>query len=253
MRLISSAAYRWQTNTFVSWRTEGTSPVAGIPLPPTWMRQGGEHFSSNSEFVSSGVCEARFLKTECGLSPDTKMMEVGCGAGRLAIGQMESGILPATYVGLEVQTRHVAWCRRKLTARDSRFRFVSVDAANERYNPEGTSDCSYPAADETIDLVYAYSVLSHMPASEVRCQLGEIARVLTPTGSAIVTAFIEPDVADETVNPSGPGHSWVGPLHCVRYRQEFFEEMAKEAGLAISWVDRGVATDGQSRLQLVRQ
>ena len=251
MRLLESLKHRWQTNVLVAHRYHGVSPGRQIPLPPIWMRQGGPHVADDRSFVESGVAEAHRLRDVCGLDSETRMLEIGCGAGRLPIGQLESGVIPHSYMGLEVQARHVAWCARQLGSRDARYRFVHVDARNERYNPGGSEGAAYPVADASVDLVYAYSVVSHMDSDEVRSHLSEIKRVMRQEGIASVTAFIEAGVEDEEINPADGARSWSGPLHCVRFSDEFFARLVEEAGLSIKGIGRGKATDGQSYVELV--
>lgn len=253
MSLFESLSYRWKTQVRVSRRSHGESPISKLPLPPMWMRQGGEHFADNASFVQSGVQEARHLEAYCGLASETRLLELGCGAGRLAIGLIEAAAVPRSYVGLEVQSRHVAWCNRQIASRDPRFRFELVNTANNRYNPQGVDEYKYPVDDRCIDLFYAYSVLSHMTSQEVRRHLQEIARVLCPDGIVCLTAFIEQGVENEVVNPSSGDAVWSGPLHCVRYSDTYFEKMVLECGLVIQRLDRGSATDGQSRLHLTLQ
>lgn len=250
MSLLESIAYRWKTQVGVSWRSHGKSPKLKLPLPPLWMRQGGEHFADDASFVDSGVREARHLETYCDLASETRLLELGCGAGRLPIGLIEADAVPRSYVGLEVQSRHVAWCNRQIASRDPRFSFELVNTANDRYNPYGIDECEYPVDDHSIDLVYAYSVFSHMVSPEIRRHLREIARVLSSDGVVCLTAFIEHGVEKEVVNPPSGDAMWSGPLHCVRYSDGHFENMVLESGLVIQRLDRGSATDGQSRLHL---
>lgn len=229
-------------------RTAGTTP-SGVPLPPVGLRQGGQHFSTNENFVRSGVDEAARLGNFIDLNA-AEVLDLGCGAGRLAVGLREAKTPPARYIGVEVQRRHVRWCSRHL-GDNRRFTFVHQDAPNERYNPGNRGLPPLPAGDDTIDLFYAFSVLSHMRSPEVSHYLKEAARVLRPGGAAAVTAFVEDDVPDETENPAGYGPmQWDGPLHCVRYSRPFFLTLAKHAGLALSHLDHGSDTDGQSFIVL---
>ncbi|MGH2465731.1 MAG: class I SAM-dependent methyltransferase [Candidatus Limnocylindrales bacterium] len=148
----------------------------------------------------------------------------------------------------------ITWCTDTITARYPAFQFSVVDVYNERYNPGGSRDASgtgLPFADRAFDVVYAYSVFSHMVTADVAAYLVEVARVMAPAGVAVVTAFVEPDVLDESVNPPGyQGIEWKGALHCVRFSRDHFAAMLGEAGLRIRTFEHGGETDGQSRFVL---
>ena len=62
------------------------APDPAIPLPPYTLRMGGQHFKKDSDFVNAGVRDARVLRRRAGLGPRKRVLDWGCGAGRLAIG-----------------------------------------------------------------------------------------------------------------------------------------------------------------------
>ena len=231
----------------------GTAPRSGLPLPPRGLRQGGRHFSTNEDFVGSGLREAERLEHLGLLPPGVRVMDVGSGPGRFAIGLAESRLEIGDYLGVEVQRWHARWCRRHLSSRDGRFRFVHVDAANARYNPTGAQQRPLPGDSGSFDLVYAFSVFTHMTSPDVRHYLAEARRVLRRDGSFVLTAFVEDDVADEMENPPGYGPlTWEGPLHCVRYSWSFFFDLARRHGFEVQWSSRHSERDGQTLLLLRR-
>ncbi|WP_141012874.1 class I SAM-dependent methyltransferase [Nocardioides sambongensis] len=215
-----------------------------IPLPPGELRMGGRHFKDDEAFVRSATEDVRRLN-EFGLQKDSRLLDWGCGAGRLAVGVRERWGRIGLYHGVDVQKRLIDWAEENLTAPG--FTFSFVDIANARYNKRGAQDHSIPGATGDYDAFYAYSVFSHMLSAEARPYLAEIRRLLSDNGFAFFTAFVEDSVVDEAENPEGYGPmEWRGPLHCVRFERSFFDTMVTEAGLTIDRFEHGNETDGQS-------
>jgi len=223
--------------------TGGTSP-AGVPLPPAKYRMGGRHFLDNSAFVASATKDIERLAT-FGLDKDSRLLDWGCGAGRLAIGLLETWGSSHHYHGMDVQRPLVRWAEHHLARPGMVFSWI--DVANARYNPDGSNVRHIPVKSLDYDALFAYSVLSHMDGAEVAGYLVEIKRLLRPNGFAFATAFVEEHVPDEMENPAGYGPlEWSGRMHCVRFRREFFESRIASADLAIEHFEHGGETDGQS-------
>lgn len=184
------------------------------------------------------------------------ILDVGCGAGRLAYGLIGIAAPVERYEGVDVMAPPIDWCAQAISPGRPAYRFRTIDVYNERYNPGGAriaTESALPFDDGSFDVVYAFSVFSHMLTADVRAYLGEFARLVRTGGVAMVTAFVEDDVPDETVNP--PGYqdiAWGGALHGVRFARTHFERMVADAGLRIARFDHGTAVDGQSRLTLSR-
>lgn len=232
------------------------SGALALPLPPVALRAGGVHFRDDAAFVASARAEAGQVVAELlavgsrGLS----VLDVGCGAGRLAYGLIAVDAPVVRYEGVDVMAPPIAWCRDTISPVQPAYRFRTIDVYNERYNPTGSQAAigvALPFDDRTFDIAYAYSVFSHMHTEDVRAYLFEFARLLSDDGVAMVTAFVEEDVPDEVVNPPGyQGIAWGGALHCVRFARAHFEEVVGDAGMRISNFEHGQATDGQSRITL---
>jgi cyclopropane fatty-acyl-phospholipid synthase-like methyltransferase len=230
----------------VSRTKHGVAPNSGVPLPPVAYRMGGEHFKDDAAFIERGVADVEHLVGRCGLGANSSLLDWGCGAGRLAVGVAERFGSIGLYHGVDVQKSLITWADRNIGRRPG-FRFTWVDLANERYNPQGRPDRSIPAETGAYDILYAYSVLSHMLSEDLAGYLAEFRRVLKPGGTAWFTAFVEANVPDETENPVGYGPlKWDGRLHCVRFSRGYFEAIMQKAGLTISDFEQGRETDGQS-------
>lgn len=210
---------------------------------------GGAHFKNDKEFIRTAVRDVKRLERLAGLSKDSRLLDWGCGAGRLAIGVREryadAGGRIAEYHGVDVQPELIEWASENLTAPG--FRFTCVDVANERYNPSGQPDRTIAADPHSVDVFYAYSVFSHMNDDDTAAYLALIATALSPRGRAFVTCFVEEGVPDWTENPEGYGPlEWKGRLHCTRFARRYFENLVGAAGLAVDRFVYGRETDGQS-------
>jgi SAM-dependent methyltransferase len=237
-----TAYARVRTN--LSVRSTGGRSPAGVPLPPVQLRMGGKHFVDNAEFVRTATRDVDRLAGH-GLSRESRLIDWGCGAGRLAVGILERWGGIARYDGIDVQKHLVGWANRNLAS--DTVRFQSVDVANARYNLDGSPERYIPGKTGDYDALYGYSVLSHMDSAEVVSYLAEIRRLIKPGGFAWVTAFVEDDVPDETVNPARYGFlAWRGALHCVRFSRRFFEAAVCDADLSVDHFEHGRETDGQS-------
>jgi SAM-dependent methyltransferase len=153
------------------------------------------------------------------------------------------------YVGMDISMTAVRWCRRYIAKAHASCTFLHLPLHNERYNPTGVAlddTFHFPWPDASFDVIYLYSVFSHMRSSEIRIYLREFRRLLCPSGHVFFTAFTEMDVPEEMENPADYQDDWKGPLHCVRFEKGFFVRMIEEAGFKIDRYDHGTETDAQS-------
>ncbi len=229
--------------------TDLVLPAIGLPLPPVPLRMGGAHFREDADFVAAAIRDVALLQRHAGLTRESRLLDWGCGAGRLAVGVRQSLGHVRDYHGVDVQPELLEWAREHLT--DEHTRFSLVDQRNERYNPEGAATFTIPADPGSVDVLYAYSVFSHMLEPDVRGYAASIAEILAPQGRALMTAFVENAVPDWEENPTDYRKlPWKGRLHCVRFDRRFFEELLWDAGLAVDEFVYGRETDGQSLYSL---
>lgn len=232
---------------------ESAVHYAGRILAPRGLRAGGEEFKDDAYYLKSARLEAARLVQKCGLTRDSRVLDVGCGAGRLAVGILAELGGVASYTGIDVIRTTVDWCQRDLQPTHPGLRFVHLDVANDRYNPSGETieaKTRLPVDDGSADVINLYSVFSHMTYGDVERYLHELRRVVAPAGRIFLTAFIETDVPNYAINPPGYREQWTGALHCVRFEREFFEGMLSEARLKLVELVHGRETNGQSALYI---
>jgi SAM-dependent methyltransferase len=130
---------------------------------------------------------------------------------------------------------------------------VLLDLQNDRYNPEGASiddDFRFPLATGEFDIIYLFSVFTHMIAEDIKIYLREFERLLRPTGKIFLTAFIKDGVPTMSINPPGYAIPWSGPLHCVQYDRRCFEQMLASNGFLVD--KYGAEIDEQTSVRISR-
>lgn len=149
-------------------------------------------FVGHSDFVETGDEFLGHFRDLAALGRDERVLDVGCGIGRMA--RPLAGYLSAqgSYDGFDVNRDGIAWCRGRY-ARHANFRFQAVDLFNRRYNPEGTAAADtfrFPYDDAAFDVVICTSVMTHLLEGEADHYVAEIARVLAPGGRVLATWFL---------------------------------------------------------------
>lgn len=127
------------------------------------------------------------------LKPGEKVLEVGCGIGRMALPLTGYLSEQGEYRGLDIVAEGIDWCRKKITPRFPQFHFQLADVFNNLYNAGGqykAEEYRFPYEDDYFDFVFLTSVFTHMVPKEVENYLGEIARVLKKGGRALITFFL---------------------------------------------------------------
>lgn len=225
-----------------------------LNLPPAHMRQCTVEFRDNKYFVKSAEGEIYKLVEKCGLNNSSRILEIGCGSGRLPIGLLSARQTVKSYEGIDVDKDSIKWCKRWIGSQNENMRFSYIDVYNERYNPKGTvhinESFSFDFPDDHFDVIYSYSVFTHMEVEDINEYLRECKRVLSPTGKIFVTAYLEDDVPDATINPDDYRKNTRGPLHRVLLNREFFCEMLKPFGLQMFHFNHNGEFDGQSGIYL---
>lgn len=135
-----------------------------------------------------------------GLKPNERVLDVGCGIGRIAVPLTNYLKDEGSYDGFDIMPIGIKWCQRKISSRFSNFHFQLADIRNKMYNPRGKYDASnykFPYSDESFDFVILTSVFTHMFAKGIENYLSEISRVMRKDGRCFITYFF---LNPETIN-----------------------------------------------------
>ena len=150
----------------------------GLPLPSARLRILTTASPSVEWFIQSGQAAAdsvRELLARNGvpIAEIGSLLDFGCGCGRVVRHRANMGF---EVHGCDYNTGLVNWCRRRLPF--------------ARFETNGLAP-PLPYADARFDLVYALSVFTHLPRALQQQWMGELARVLTPTGHLIMSTHGE--------------------------------------------------------------
>jgi len=122
-----------------------------------------------------------------------RVLDVGAGNGRQAIGLVELGV--ASYTGLEVVKRSVEYANAVFASQGS-VRLDWLDVRNPMYNPHGSQPpekVTFPYSDATFDFAVALSLYTHLERLDAAARyVSETARVLRASGGAFMTFFKSP-------------------------------------------------------------
>lgn len=186
------------------------------------------------------------MLSELGVLTSTdRVLDIGCGAGRIARILARHLEPPGSYDGVDVIPEAVAWCQRHYSATAAPFRFRHADIHNAVYNPTGSGRATgyrFPVADSACDLVLAISVFTHLLADAAEHYLAEAARVLAPGGRLFSTWFLLAPDRDITPGSALRFTRMVGPAAiadpdlpeaAVAYENEWVVERLRAVGLEV--------------------
>jgi len=153
----------------------------------------------------------RRLIERAAIVPGERVLDVGCGPGRLTLAVAQAAGPTGETLGIDPSAEMIALATRKAAgaARSARFQIAAIEAI--------------PAPDDHFDVVVTSLVLHHLPPELQQRGLGEVLRVLKPNGRFIALDF-----------SATPGHG-IGHVLCVlglRRGSEHAEHLRALAGAA---------------------
>jgi SAM-dependent methyltransferase len=206
------------------------------------------HNVGNGDFAAVGAQLLGNLKDHAGLVANDRVLDIGCGNGRVA--EQLAPILRESggYIGFDIARGAIRGCRRRF-AGQPHMAFVHLDVWNGEYNAAGRVaelDAVFPAADGSVDLAFATSVFTHMRMPGVRRYLAESARVLKPGGRLAFTVFaLEPGRAGSAMFDFQPFDETSAvidqryPERAIAHHRSVLEAEVKAAGLRVAGAYRG--------------
>lgn len=216
------------------------------------------------------------------LMPNGRVLDVGCGCGRVALPLIQYLGIEGSYEGFDIHAPSITWCQENISHQYPNFQFQVSDIYSNRYNPEGTiqaSDYKFPYPDEYFDVVFLTSIFTHLLPNDLEHYLSEIARVLKTGGRCLITVFLLNEeslslmtIASNNLVEAGYqltfkynyGYYAVNdaniPEGAVAYDENFIQNLYKKFRLSIlqpihygSWCGRQLASTGQDLIVAVKE
>ena len=233
------AVLRRNTDPRLEWLCAQIARNRFLPVPPP-----DRVFIGDGDFRAIGAEFLRHFVRVGGLKPKHRVLEIGCGIGRMAVPLTQ--YLDSSYDGVDIVEDGIRWCAETITPAYPEFRFQTLDVANALYNPGGAEDAAQtrlPFPDGGHDFVILTSVITHLRTAETVRYAAEIARVLKPGGRCFLSLFLvdaraRDGIAKKTARPAfleAAGPEFIAdeanPNAAVAYTESFLLNTFAEQGL----------------------
>jgi ubiquinone/menaquinone biosynthesis C-methylase UbiE len=215
-------------------------------LPPRRIRAGISPLWF--DFKDTGADQLEFFTELCGLRPSHRVLDIGCGVGRIAIPLTRYLDSEGSYDGFDIAPAMISWCEEHISSEHPNFRFhlAHVNSSITGLNGGGKdSEYRFPFDDDEFDFVYAGSLFTHLTPAGAENYLREAARTLKPGGRVVSTFNLFNRASEQLVAsrrlqqywPNDFGHYRTkekdAPESNVSYDEEYVRRVHAEAGLRI--------------------
>lgn len=122
---------------------------------------------------------------------DQEVLDVGCGT-RFTQAILERGLAIKRYVGVDVYREMVDFLRENVS--DPRFEYRHIDVHNALYNPDAqpmTEATELGVGDRTFDIIWLFSVFTHLAPDDYTTMLRVLRRYVRPGGRLVYTLFVD--------------------------------------------------------------
>lgn len=150
-------------------------------------------FASKRKILEDAEKELGIIIKLTGMQPSWKVLDIGCGYGRLALVMTKYLNKEGSYDGIDIVPMGIKWCKENITPKYPNFNFKVAKIYNKLYNPHGkykSSEYKFPYKSESFDLVFLISVFTHMLPEDVDNYLSQIYNVLKRKGICYATFFL---------------------------------------------------------------
>jgi len=160
-------------------------------------------FIGDGDYVKTGNEFLQYFRDLGKLKPTDKVLDVGCGIGRMSVPLTKYLSQSGGYYGFDIVSMGIDWCKENISSEFPNFHYEHADIYNKMYNSGGTeksSEYRFNYDDNMFDFVFLTSVFTHMYTSDVENYLKEITRVLKVGGRCLITFFLLNEESEKLIN-----------------------------------------------------
>jgi SAM-dependent methyltransferase len=121
---------------------------------------------------------------------ETSVLDVGCGT-KISKALLERDLAIERYVGVDVSAPVIEFLQSNV--HDDRFTYHHIDVQNDLYNRDGqplAERSALPVGDERFDVVWLFSVFTHLTPADFRAMLLLLRRHIADDGWLVFSLFV---------------------------------------------------------------
>lgn len=159
-------------------------------IPELQIRNWVGPFDDKEWYFSLGKEQAEKIIQWLSIKSEHKILDLGCGCGRIAIHFLNYLSKQGKYFGIDNNMELLSYCSDNISKLKDNFQFQYIDVYNGAYAREGklkAQEVILPMENESVDIVIMWSVFTHMNFRDINSYLKEIYRVLKKGGKFIAS------------------------------------------------------------------
>lgn len=159
-------------------------------IPDKQIRNWVGPFDDKEWYFNLGKEQAEKIIQWLSIKPENKILDLGCGCGRIAIHFLNYLNNQSKYIGIDNNEDLISYCRNNISVINDNFQFYHIDVYNGAYSKKGklkAQEVILPLEDESVDIIIMWSVFTHMYLKDINSYLKEIHRVLKKGGKFIAS------------------------------------------------------------------
>jgi len=219
-----------------------TELLGNIKIDPAVVSPLGGLNPFNPFYDKIGQQFHRLLVEHVGLLPTHRVLDLGCGTGRLAK-PLQDFLQPKRYAGLDVNPTFIDYCRETYPS----LQFDLCDVRHDEYNSDGEIDpvkFEFPYENRSFDVVIAIALFNHFYIEWAFQYMRQIARVLKPRGAffgtfLLLNSISIPAIEAREKHPFKFPHRTPGSWHDFETRP-LFNVALPEQGLRRVFIKSGL-------------
>lgn len=202
----------------------------------------GKIFTGGGDFLKDGQKFVKQFENYGNLRPDHRVLDIGCGIGRVAVPLTGYLNQSGSYEGFDVVKEGIDWCQKKIQPLYPAFNFHYIPLKNDLYNLATDRDASnlvFPFSDREFDFIASISVFTHMLPGETDNYFKEIKRVAKPGGTCFATFFILTNEREKKFDRGELGFfNYSKSLNKGRYFKHHQKVATANVGYQEFWIDK---------------